>query len=623
MVKLRLQFLTLCCLAAFQTSAFAEEQVDTQDETQEQVDQEASDAENTNAETDETQAESTEMEGKGESSVDLEVKGIEEKDKDAWANVKVYLSQLKEIDSSERYQAMIQETVDKALRAEGYYNTQYQFVIEPRADKKPLMVLNVDMDSEQVKVDETDIQISGEAKQDEDFEKLVETAPKKDTVLGHKTYDSFKSNLETLAFKKGYFDGSWLYHRLEVYPREHVADWRLGYDSGVRYHYGQINFVDSQIRDDYMRNILRIKPGDPYYANDLSTLTSDYSSSNWFSSVLVEPKQNEKEKTVDLNVLLQPRKRNEIEVGLGFATDVGPFLQFNWKKPWINSRGHSIESKTYISAPEQTFEFGYNIPLKSDPLHYYYQFSGTLENEDQNDTKSTAAAVGFQRFWTNETGWSFSAGVKARYDAFTQGPDKFTTLLLYPTASLNRTRSDGKRFPSWGDTQKLTVNWGSKAWGSDVNFYSAKLSTAWIRTYFTNHRIYLRGEVGYIKSNEFERIPPALRYFAGGDMSVRGFGYKDISPKDPVTGKYVGGSHLATATAEYQYQVMPDWWGAIFYDTGLASNKFKGKDLHSGVGVGVRWASPIGAIKFDIATPVKSPNNDSGVQFYIGLGSEL
>lgn len=105
-------------------------------------------------------------------------------------------------------------------------------------------------------------------------------------------------------------------------------------------------------------------------------------------------------------------------------------------------------------------------------------------------------------------------------------------------------------------------------------------------------------------------------------MSVRGFGYKDISPRDP-NGKKVGGTRLATGSVEYQYQVVPDWWAAVFYDTGLAANQFKSNELHSGAGIGVRWSSPIGAIKFDLATPVKSPNNESGVNFYIGLGSEL
>ena len=601
--------LSYCCLLAFTQIGYAQQTVLSEDDSAEQ-------SENT---------EESSPEPRTEAAVDLEVKGIENKDKDAWANVQIYLGQIAKeyADGSERHQYLVQTAVDKALRAKGYYNTQYQFIYMPRANKKPLLTLNVELDSQKVKIDETDVRLSGEASKDEDFTKLVDSVPKKGTDLNHEQYDGFKSNIESLAFKKGYFDGNWLYHRLEIYPKDHSADWRLGYESGVRYRYGEIRFTDNQIKEEYLRNILTVESGEAYDANDLSKITSDYSSSNWFSSVLVEPHLNEEEKTVDLNVLFQPKKKNDVEVGIGFATDVGPRFQLNWKKPWINSRGHNIESRTYISAPEQRFEFGYNIPLREDPLHYYYQFSGSLENEDQNDTKSTAATIGFQRFWTHETGWSFSAGVKARYDSFTQADESHRTLLVYPTASLNRTRSDGNRFPLWGDSQRLTVNWGTKAFASDVNFYSWKASSTWVRTYFDHHRFFLRGEVGHIHSKNFHRIPPALRYFAGGDMSIRGFGYKDISPRDPKNGKLIGGSHLATATAEYQYQIYPDWWAALFYDTGLASNKFEAKDLHSGAGIGVRWASPIGAIKLDLATPVRSPNNEKGVQFYIGLGSEL
>ncbi|WGE64110.1 autotransporter assembly complex protein TamA [Actinobacillus equuli subsp. haemolyticus] len=618
-MNFKLGLLTASCLLAFTQLALAEA-VEPQSSEADLPEEQS--VEHTKVSAKQEQAETS---AKAEALVDLEVKGIKKKDKDAWANVKIYLGQIAKeyADGSERHQYLVQTAVDKALRAKGYYNTQYQFIQTPRAGKKPLLTLNVELDRQKVKIDETDVHIMGEAGKDEEFTKLIDSVPKKGTNLDHEQYDGFKSNLESLAFKKGYFDGHWLYHRLEIYPKEHSADWRLGYDSGIRYRYGEITFTDNQIKEEYLQNILKVKSGEPYYANDLSQMTSDYSSSDWFSSVLVEPHLNEKEKVVDLNVLFQPKKKNDVEVGIGFATDVGPRFQLNWKKPWINSRGHSIESRTYISAPEQRFEFGYNIPLREDPLHYYYQFSGSLENEDQNDTKSTAATVGFQRFWTHETGWSFSAGVKARYDSFTQANESHRTLLVYPTASLNRTRSDGNRFPLWGDSQKLTVNWGAKALASDVNFYSWKASSAWVRTYFDHHRFFLRGEVGHIHSNDFYRIPPALRYFAGGDMSVRGFGYKDISPRDPQNGKLLGASHLATATVEYQYQVYPDWWTALFYDTGLASNKFKAKDLHSGAGLGVRWASPIGAIKFDLATPVRSPNNEKGVQFYIGLGSEL
>lgn len=113
-----------------------------------------------------------------------------------------------------------------------------------------------------------------------------------------------------------------------------------------------------------------------------------------------------------------------------------------------------------------------------------------------------------------------------------------------------------------------------------------------------------------------------LAFFCGGDCSIRGYGYKKIAPKNNA-GKLVGGSRLLTGSFEYQYQVYPDWWLATFADTGLAANQFTTKELRYGAGMGVRWASPVGAIKFDIATPVRDKDNSKNIQFYIGLGAEL
>ena len=108
----------------------------------------------------------------------------------------------------------------------------------------------------------------------------------------------------------------------------------------------------------------------------------------------------------------------------------------------------------------------------------------------------------------------------------------------------------------------------------------------------------------------------------GGDRSVRGYGYKKISPKNKY-GKLVGGSRLVTGSLEYQYQVYPNWWGAVFTDTGLAADAYKANELRYGAGFGVRWASPVGAIKFDIATPIRDKDNSKNIQFYIGLGAEI
>lgn len=554
--------------------------------------------------------------------ITLKVEGI--KNKAAYNNVMVHLSSLKTIpvENSDHYYYLASKTIDEALRAVGYFNSKidYQFVPQPNA-KQDLLIANVALD-EPVKIAEIQVQLLGDAEKDENFLALQKQVPKLGTVLNQGVYDDYKAELEKVALAKGFFDYQFLTHRLAILPSAHEAYWQLAFDSGKRYRYGNIRFQGSQIREDYLRNILAIQSGDPYLINDLSELSTDLSASNWFKSVLVQPNIDKQSKKVDLDILVQPRLKNSYEIGIGYGTDVGPRLQFGWNKPWINSRGQSFSSNFYISDPKKTIEATYKIPLLKQPLNYYYEISTGYEEEKKNDTDTSGLTLAILRYWNRETGWQNSFGVRARYDNFTQANISNRTLLIYPTASFNRTRVRGGLFPYWGDSQKITLNWGNKAVGSDVDFYSAIASTSWIRTYAENHRFLTRAEIGYLSTNQFDKIPPALRFFAGGDRSIRGYGYHKISPKDK-NGELTGANRLFTASIEYQYQVKPKWWGAIFYDTGFASDRFAFNDLRKGAGIGVRWNSPIGAVKFDIATPINDKDDSKNIQFYIGIGAEL
>ncbi|KGQ46066.1 autotransporter assembly complex protein TamA [Gallibacterium anatis] len=554
--------------------------------------------------------------------ITLKVEGI--KNKAAYNNVMVHLSSLKTIpvENSDRYYYLASKTIDEALRAVGYFNSKIdcQFVPQPNA-KQDLLIASVAL-NEPVKIAEIEVQLLGDAEKDENFLTLQKQVPKLGTVLNQGVYDDYKAELEKVALAKGFFDYQFLTHRLAILPSAHEAYWQLAFDSGKRYRYGNIRFQGSQIREDYLRNILAIQSGDPYLINDLSELSTDLSASNWFKSVLVQPNIDKQSKKVDLDVLVQPRLKNSYEIGIGYGTDVGPRLQFGWNKPWINSRGQSFSSNFYISDPKKTIEATYKIPLLKQPLNYYYEISTGYEEEKKNDTDTSGLTLAILRYWNRETGWQNSFGVRARYDNFTQANVSNRTLLIYPTAGFNRTRVRGGLFPYWGDSQKITLNWGNKAVGSDVDFYSAIASTSWIRTYAENHRFLTRAEIGYLSTNQFDKIPPVLRFFAGGDRSIRGYGYHKISPKDK-NGELTGANRLFTASIEYQYQVKPKWWGAIFYDTGFASDRFAFNDLRKGAGIGVRWNSPIGAVKFDIATPINDKDDSKNIQFYIGIGAEL
>ena len=556
-----------------------------------------------------------------EQTVDIEIQGIRGFRAIRNTDLNVQLINKEEMDGSERYQHLVSKAVDRGLRVFGYYESSVRFERKKRPGKRDLLIAHV-TPGNPTKLAGTDVQIEGEAAQDENFTALRKNLPKEGELVEHQTYDDYKTSISRLALGRGYFDGEFKISRLEISPETYQAWWRILFDSGVRYHYGNITFNHSQIREDYLNNILNIKSGEPYLTTKLSELTNDFSSSNWFSSVLVQPNVNRKTKTVDVDIILYPRKKNAMELGVGFSTDGGIHTQIGWTKPWINSRGHSFRTNLYISAPKQAIEATYRMPLLKNPLNYYYDFSTGWEGEKANDTDTKALTLSALRYWNNAQGWQYFGGLRARYDSFTQAEVTDKTLLFYPTIGFTRTRLRGGTFATWGDVQKITFDVGNKAVLSETSFMKVQASSAWIRTYADNHRIIARAEIGYLHTKNIEKIPPALRFFAGGDRSVRGYGYKKIAPRD-AQNRLVGGSRLLAGSLEYQYQFYPNWWGATFADSGLAANDFTTKALRYGAGIGVRWASPIGAIKFDIATPICDKDNSKNIQFYISLGTEI
>ncbi|VEA21774.1 outer membrane protein, OMP85 family [Salmonella enterica subsp. enterica] len=94
-----------------------------------------------------------------------------------------------------------------------------------------------------------------------------------------------------------------------------------------------------------------------------------------------------KQKILPLKGVVSPRTENTIETGVGYSTDVGPRVKASWKKPWMNSYGHSLTTSTSISAPEQVLDFSYKMPLLKNPLEQYYLVQGGFKRTDLNDTE--------------------------------------------------------------------------------------------------------------------------------------------------------------------------------------------------------------------------------------------
>lgn len=541
-------------------------------------------------------------------------------------NVRVRLSAIgsDEVTADGRFRASVDKAVRQGLRPFGYYDPTIDF--EYRATPppgRPVLIARV-TPGEPVRIAGTSVVIEGQGKDDEDYQTLKKNSiPVKGTQLNHGTYDSFKSAITNVAVRKGYFDAAMRKSQLGIIQDQHQAFWDIDFDTGQRYRFGRVTFEGAQIRDDYLQNLVPFREGDYYSASDLAELNRRLSATNWFNSVVVAPEfKNAKEhKVLPLNAVVTPRTRNTLETGVGYSTDVGPRIKANWKKPWLNSRGHSLESTLNLSGPEQELDLSYKIPLLKNPIEQYYVLQGGFKREDLNDTESDGTTLNVARYWDASSGWKKAINLRWSLDHFTQGSVTNTTMLIYPGLSVSRTRQRGGLMPDWGDSQRYSLDVSDTGWGSDIDFAVVQAQNVWIRTLAEKHRFVVRGNLGWIETNDFERVPPSLRFFAGGDRSIRGYQYKSISPRDD-EGKLTGASKLATGSLEYQYNVTGKWWGAVFVDSGEAVNDIKQSNVKTGAGVGVRWASPVGPVKLDIAAPI-GDQEEHGMEFYIGLGPEL
>ncbi len=541
-------------------------------------------------------------------------------------NVQVRLSTMKpeEIRNDSQFRKRVHNAVNQGLRALGYYHPTIDFMID-NCITQACHVLRARVNKGQpVRIAGDNIILQGSALTDEDFLMLVKIGrPMIGEILNHGKYDRFKNSLINLSLRKGYFDADISRSQLIVVKDMHRAFWDIDFNSGFRYRFGEIKFKGSQIREDYLYNIIPCKPGDYYSAERLVELERYFFATNWFQSVLIFPNfiNSKKNMIVPLNAWVTPTSRNTIEAGIGYSTDVGPRVKGLWKKPWINNRGHSLETSASISASEQKLNINYKIPLLNNPLEQYYLLQGSFKNIDLNDTNSVTAKMLASRNWNFSRGWQQAINLTCRLDHFTQGAITNTTMLLYSGVSLNRTRSRGGLMPIWGDSQRYSIDVSSTTLGSRINFALLKAQNVWIRTLRDKHRIIAHWQIGWIKTNHFDKMPPDLRFFAGGDRSIRGYKYKGISSRDHNL-KLIGASKMLTGSLEYQYNVMGKWWSAVFFDAGEALQNIKKCNIKTSTGIGMRWQSPVGAVKIDIVIPM-GDKSTHGMQLHIGFGPEL
>ncbi|MGX1174243.1 autotransporter assembly complex protein TamA [Pseudomonas sp. R151218B TE3479] len=537
------------------------------------------------------------------------------------ANVEGYIGGVGDRDEEAllRFSRGAEEQARKAAQALGYYQPQIDSAV--KGGKDPRLVLTIDP-GEPVHLRNVTVRIDGPAASLKAFRVPDNAALKPGAVLNHGRYEDAKRVIQNQASRYGYFSGRFTQQKLLVDPQAGIADIELVYDSGPRYALGTVSFEgDTPFDEDLLQRMVPFKAGTAYDSELIAELNQALQSSGYFEGVRVDAAPTAATNNViPVAVKLDTRKPRTMGLGLGFSTDVGPRAKANWTRHWVNPQGHSYGWEAEVSAPRQNVGLWYDVPL-DPPLTDKMRYAGGYQYEELAGTDSLSKLLTVGPEWHSKlpSGWQRVVSLKWQREEYRLGDDAGLSTLLMPGVSYSYLRSDNRIDPHNGYRLQFDTKVAKEGLGSDNNLVYGTAMVKGLTTVFDKHRLLARAQIGGSATNGYKSIPPSLRFFAGGDQSVRGYDYQSLSPENS-EGDRIGGRYMVAGSLEYQYSIAEKWRVATFIDQGNSFNSLELPSLKTGVGVGVRWVSPVGPIRLDLAHAM---DDEGGIRLHFSMGPEL
>jgi translocation and assembly module TamA len=539
------------------------------------------------------------------------------------ANVEGYVGSPGERDaqSLQHFSIGAEEQAQRAAQALGYYQAVISSDVQTGRDKQPRLVIKI-QPGEPIHLRNVNVRIEGEASSMKAFRVPGSQALKSGAVLNHGHYEDAKRLIQNQASRYGFFSGRFTSQRLSVDPAAGVADIDLVFDSGPRYTLGKVSFSgDAPFDDDLLRRMVPFKENTPYDSELIAELNQAMQTSGYFEGVRVDAAPTAAVgREIPVVVQLDTRKPRTMGLGLGYSTDVGPRGKANWTRHWVNPQGHSYGIESELSAPRQNVGLWYDVPL-DPPLTDKLRFAGGYQYEEiaGTDTLSKLLTVGPEWHSKLPSGWERVISLKWQREEYRLGDDSGLSTLLMPGISYSYLRSDNRIDPHNGYRLQFDAQVAKEGLMSDSNLLRGTVLLKGLTTLWDNHRFLARVQAGGNATNGYTSIPPSLRFFAGGDQSVRGYDYQTLSPENS-DGDRIGGRYMVAGSVEYQYSIAEKWRVATFVDQGNSFNSLDLPSLKTGVGIGVRWVSPVGPLRLDLAHAL---DDDGGVRLHFSMGPEL
>ncbi len=507
-----------------------------------------------------------------------------------------------------------------ALQPFGYYEATVESHVETSAGKiKANFVINL---GAPVLISAIHFQLSGEGEKDPKLAKLLSLFSLKiGDVFVHESYEQSKKAMLSQTIQSGYLAATFIEHRVEVDLDTKTSQIYLNLATGPRHYFGEVTFNQTLLSPTLLNRYLPFEVGSPYAPEKIMVLQSRLAQSDYFKVTNVKALTEDDNTTVPVMVELEDAKPNHYIVGAGYGTDTGVRGKLGWTRRRLNSMGHRFSAQAQISEIYDKVYAEYSIPGKR-PYSDQLKFQGGFYDDEYSEKPSQIYEVGVLEERTLSR-WQRRIGVNYHHERFNAyiTNDIVESKLILPSLTFIQVKKSESDAVS-GRRIEFSMRGSVDALFSDTSFFQSYLQLKWVHGINDLTRILMRGDFGFTAPDDSEKLPLSQRFFAGGDLSLRGYGYRSLPSEIDKDGNYkpVGGAYLAVGSVELVRTIKKPFGLFTFVDAGNAYRELF-QETAIGVGVGVEWQTRLGPIKFAVAKPL-TKTSDSW-RIHASFGPEL
>ncbi len=410
-------------------------------------------------------------------------------------------------------------------------------------------------------------------------------------------------------------------------PRDRTVRVTSIINAGRPYTFGEVTFDGlRRVDEEYLRTYISWEEDDIFDLSTLRDFQQDLVRTRLFNTVIAEPPEDAPENGSSLPIMVEvtERRRRTLSVGLRFDTEDGPATEASIENRNLFGRNETLRFEVRLGAEERGGAISFRVPqVGRDGQNLVFGTEYQDREEEAFEGETFTANIGLERELNEE--WRTGLGLAYELSDVTED-DEDRDIEIYgipafidydntsdpldPRSGF-RARVEGAPFYGTVDgeaTSFLRIDSRASAYFPLTEDQSLVLAT--------------RARVASIASDDVFDVPVTRRIFAGGGGSVRAFGTDTLGPEDD-DGDARGGLSAVELGAELRFPIRGNIGGVAFIEAGEVSDETLPKlqdGLRYGAGTGIRYASPIGPVRADIAFPLDREDDEDAFQFYLAIG---